>query len=83
MSISNEAVEAAYQALPYSAFPHLTEEDLRLSIEAAAPHIVAAALRDAAAAWGEAASWSDSRPSHEQVQRWLRSRANSYERPAP
>lgn len=50
-------------------------QDARAALEAAAPHIIAEALEAAAEAFGEAASWSDGRPSPEQVQRWLKSRA--------
>lgn len=37
MSISNEAVEAAYRALPHACSP----DDARRALEAAAPHMLA------------------------------------------
>ena len=75
----------AFAEAPYDP-PPITEaqmklanrEQMRLALEAAAPHMLAAAFGEAADAFGEAASWSDGRPSPEQVQRWLHSRANTY-----
>ena len=54
----------------------------RQILEAAAPHIFAAALLEAAEALGESAGWSaNSSPWPEKIQRWLRSRAASLARP--
>lgn len=84
-AIPAEAVEAAARAFrehPKDNSVGSVDEAMRLALEAAAPHMQAAAFEDAADAFGEAASWSDSHPSPEQVQRWLRSRAKAY-RPTP
>jgi len=77
---AHEAAEKAWMEQPGAETPNL-ESYLRAALEAAAPHMLAGAFDEAADAWGEAVSWSDSRPSPEQVQRWLRSRANTYRTP--
>ena len=55
--IPEAAVEAAYRTLPYTMLPHLTEEDMHLALEAAAPHLLVASWDEAFEEGRERGEW--------------------------
>ena len=78
--IPEAAVEAAIDAF-VGAKGTLSDHILAI-LAAAAPHMEAQALREAADALEAAAQWSAApNPEFEKIRRWLRARAASFERP--
>lgn len=81
MNIPDEALEATHKAWrEQSALDgSIFEYNLHAALEAAAPHLIAGALRDAAAALAAADSWSTASPGTDHVQRWLIARGYAIE----